>query len=89
MLKAVLHSRALCAAFAATALACFALGVLAAAVVARWAGRLAPVEPAADDPLPTTLTPVVGISPASPDAGIHEQASSRYAGGIMQDAVNG
>jgi hypothetical protein len=89
MPKAVLHRRALCAAFAATGLACLALGVLAAAGVARWAARLAPVEPAADDPLPTTLTPVVGIAPASPDVGIHEQASSRYAGGIMQDAVNG
>jgi hypothetical protein len=88
MLKAVLHRRALCAAFAATALVCGALGMLAAAAVARWAAGMAPAEPTDADLSPTTLTSV-GVSPASTDAGIHEQASSRYAGGIMQDAVNG
>jgi hypothetical protein len=88
MLKAVLHRRALCAAFAATGLACIALGVLAAAGLARWAAGLAPAE-AAVDQTPTTLAPSAVTSPASIGAGIHEQASSRYAGGIMQDAVNG
>lgn len=88
MLKAVLHRRALCAAFAVTGLACVALGVVAAAGVARWAAGLAPAE-AAVDQTPTTLAPRAVTTPAPTGAGIHEQVSSRFAGGIMQDAVNG
>lgn len=88
MLKAVLQRRALCAAFVATGLVCGALGILAAAAVARWAAGMAPDEPAEADLSPRFLTSV-GVTSASTDAGIHEQASSRYAGGIMQDAVNG
>jgi hypothetical protein len=81
MLKAVLHRQALCATLAAAALACGALGVLAAAAVARWAASMAPAEPADGDLSPRILTSV-GDSPAS-------QGGSRYAGGIMADAVNG
>ena len=94
MLKAVLHRRALGAAFVVTGLVSMAigvaLGVLAAARIARWAASLAPGEPTADDPSSRSHTPRLTVASSSDDAGIHGQASPRHAGGnIMQDAVNG
>lgn len=93
MLKAVLHRRALCAAFVVTGLISMALGVAlgvrAAAGIARWAASLAPREPAADDPSAMSHTPRLTVA-SSAETGIHGQASPRHAGGsMMQDAVNG
>jgi hypothetical protein len=74
------HRRALCAAFAATGIVCTALGVAAAAAVAKWAAGKAPIETMAD-PLPAATY--------TARAGIHRQASSQYPGGIMANVVNG